>query len=393
MENFQLSDFSLNFEFDFQHDFTDNENRVIDDILSNPVESVGLFETDTSFGDRRTSSSSFFDYLCNDSTPTIDVASLENLSKSQLVPYNGNQVNHEEINYPAQPDGTAEQNVNFDWTTFLDESSNQANVIEDVSSSVPEQSMPNEFSDAGNVICDNGFVYQELKTLDVPQMYTNLDETFGLMDLKAVDESMDYSALVNDLKSDQNDQNTVNSNATSMKQKLFFLPMQLDQMGTEALLHVATKLKNHPFTLNSMLNKCIERNIQTKILIPKRPKQIKQKSDQYLTVNEQLEKIHTKEIVLPTIQPKPEQRKRKEVPKVDKEKVPVAYAFEVVLTNIMETRASSSSKGSSEANTKKGTKAKKVTTKATAPKRRTNNDDLLTESMSTRRSNKKIKTA
>lgn len=397
MDNFHLNDFNLNFEFDFQHDFTDGENRVIDDLLANTVDTTGLFETEPPpFDGNRTCSSSFFDYLYNDSASTIDVNSLENLSKSQLVPFNGdlNQVSREVDSYPIQPDGmVAEQNVNFDWTTFLDESSNQGNAIVEAASSVTEESMQiDTIGDSGNVIRDNGFVYQELKTLDVPQMYTNLDESFGLMDLKTIDDNMDYTALANDTQSDQNDQNIVNSNATSMKQKLFFLPMQLNQKGTESLLQVATKVKNDPLILNSMINKCTERESNMKILLPSHPKQIRMKSERYLTVNEQLEQIQTKEIVLPSIEKKQRQKKRKQAPKLDQEKVSVAYAVEIVLTNIMETSTSDVSKINSPANTKKATRAKKVTTKVAASKRRANDDEFLAEPKSTRRSCKRIKT-
>lgn len=389
MDNFQFNDFT--FEFDFQHDFTDGENRVIDDILANSVETVGLFEADTTFDGSRPRASSFFDYLYNDSGSAIDVTSLEN----QLVPFNGEQVHHGVESYPMQPERiVAEQNVNFDWTTFLDESPGQPNVTVEAPSSVPQESIPNEIIDAGNVICDNGFVYQELKTLDVPQMYSKLDETFGLMDLKAVDESMDYSALVNTLQSDQNDQNAVNSNATSMKQKsqqkLFFLPMQLNQTGTESLYQVATKMKNRPFILNSMLSKCTDREAKAKILISSAPKQVKTKSEQYLTVNEQLQQIQTKEIILPSIKAKPKHNKRKEALKMIKEKMPVAYAFEVVLTNIQEPSSSSTNNG--QINVKKATRTKKATTKTTASKRRNNDNELSVESKPTRRSNKKIKT-
>lgn len=396
MENFQLGEFSLNFEFDFQNDFTVGENHVIENILTDPVEAVGLFETGTPFDEGQANSPSIFDYLCNGSDSTIDLTSLENLPKSELLPFNRGQVSQEIDNYAIQSDSIAEQNVNFDWTTFLDESADQVNVntIEGITSSVTgEAAIHNDVGDSNNVIRDNGFVYQELKTLDVPQMYANLKETFNLMDLKGVDERMDYSSLVNDVQSDQNDQNVINSTSTSMKQKLFFVPMQLNQTGTESLRRVSTELKNRPLALNTMLAKCANTGNNTKILLPSRPKQVKQKSERYLTVNEQLELIHTKEIVLPSIERKQQKRKRKEAPKIDKEKVPVAQAFEVVLTNIMEPRASGNSKINGQTNTKKTTKAKKVTPKITASKRRADNDEFLIELKSTLRSSKKIKSA
>lgn len=392
MENFQLSDLNLNFQFDFDHDFNDCENSVIDNFLANPDESNGLF--DTAYVDDRTNSASFFDYLCDDSATDIDVTSLENLPKTQLVSFSSdsNQLNHDVDSYPIQQDGTvAEQNVNFDWTSFLDESSDQTNATVAAPSSATNDLTFNGIGNTANVICDNGFVYQELKTLDVPQMYSNLDERFGLMDLRTLNNTMDYSAL----QSDQNDQNTANSNAPPIKHKLFFLPMDLNQNGTESLLQVATKMNNHSEMLNSMLNKCAAREIDDKILLRSAPKKIKAKAEQYLTVNEQLKLVQTKEIILPKIERKPQPRKRKTTPKVVKDKVPVEYAYELVLTDILKTHAIVNSKTDEDekaVNAKKATKAKKVTPKVTKSKRRTNNnDETLIESRPTRRSTKKTK--
>lgn len=396
MDNFQMSDFNLNFEFDFQHDFTDGENCVIDDILANPVESASLFKTEA-FMESQTSSSSFFDYLCNDSGCTSDVAAFDPLANNQLNQSSNtslNRMTHEIENFQAESDGIIAQNVNFDWTTFLDNSSSQENIISDVSPITPDYSVnQSEFIDSRNVICDNGFVYEELKTLDVPQMYTNLDQTFGLMDLKTIDKSLDYSALGNEHQSGQNERNFVNSNASLVKQKIFLMPLNLNQSGRESLLQVATKLKNRPFILNSMLNQCDEKVSQSKILLPSRPKQIKHKSKRYLTVNEQLEEINTKEIVLPMIKLNRQRKKRKEMPKIDMEKVPVAYAVQVVVTKIFDgsLNRKNNMKTSSQSTGKKTTKPKKLTTKTTTSKRRTNEDPSFEEPKSNRRTNKKIK--
>lgn len=401
MDNFQLGDLNLNFDFDFQHDFTDDENRVIDDILANPGESSGLFRAQPPFDENRTGSSSFFDYLCNDSGSTNDAALLEhNLSNSQMVTFNSdsNQCEtHEVVNFPAESEGMTDiQNVNFDWTTFLDESPTQENVPEQPTSIVPPADEPvqNDSIDSSNMICDNGFVYQELKTFDVPEMYANLDQTFGLVDLRKINESMDYSVFENEQQVDQNDSNIGNSSAAPLlKQKLFLLPLHLNQSGCDSLLQVATKLHNHPFILNSMMNKCDDKEAnKTQILLPSRPKQIKQKSERYLPVNEQLERINAEVIVLPSIERKLEQRqKRKETPKIDKEKVPVAFAFEVVLTNILENSppaTNSRNKGKTGTNGKKATKPKR----STSSKRRTSDDEFIDEPKPSRRSNKKIKT-
>lgn len=392
MDNFTPNDYTL-FEFDYQNDFTDGEHRIINDMLGIPVESAKLFETDASFDASRTSSSSFFDYLCNDTGSAGDVAALDNLPENQLKPFESglNQVGHEVNGYVTESENlnvaTVDQDANFDWTTFLDKSPVQDNVIEESPSptlGVASESVQNELE---NVICDNGFVYQELKTLDVPQMYANLDQTFGLMDLKKIDENMDYSSLPTEHQTCQEDRNIINNNAPTMKQKLFLLPMQLNQSGTDSLYKVSRKLKNNPFALNSMLNQCSGTESKIKLLLPSRPKRIKQKSERYLTVNEQLERIHTKEIILPSIAPKMQREKRKEAPKLDKEKVPVAYAFEVVLTNIMENNNDSDTVNNNQSISKKATKPRKTNSK---PSKRPANE-TLDESKPNRRSCKKIK--
>lgn len=392
MDNFQLSDLNLNFEFDFQNEFTPTENRVIDEILSSSLESANLFDTDSQFEGSHTDSSSFFDYLCHDAGPTVDMGALDELSKSQLVPFNNgsNQMEYSAHNYSCglQGMGTVDlnQEINFDWTTFLDQPQDESSVVDKKSTEIipSVDSIQSDSNQADDVICDNGFVYQELKTLDVPQMYANLDQTFRLTDLKQIDQRLDYSSLAN-----QRQMDCELKSMKTMKRKLFLMPMQLNQQGTESLRNVATKLESRPLALNSMLNRCDNDDSTLKIVLPSRPRQIKQKSERYLTINEQLQEIYTKEIVLPPIQPNVHkiQRKRKEPLKFDMQKIPIEYAVEVVLTDINQSDIDGMNNNGTIA--KKPPGSRKSTN--TKPSKRAT-DEAAGQSKPSRRSTKKIKT-
>lgn len=341
MDNFQLSDLNLNIEFDFQNEFSADENRVIDAILSSSLEAASLFgETDSQLQESHTDSSSFFDYLCND-VSTNDVNSLDQLSNSQLVTFNTNSnetdYNVQNYNYSCGSQGMdagdLNQQMNFDWTTFLHQPQAANSIIDEKPTQIiaPIDPFPSDSTQTNDVVRDNGFVYQELKTLDVPQMYANLDQTFGLTDLKQIDQHLDYSVLANQRQTDFKLQSM-----KTMKRKLFLMPMELSSQGTDSLRNIATKLESHPLALNSMFNRCENDYSTLKVVLPSRPRQIKEKSERYLTINEQLKQIYTEEIVLPILKPN-EQRKRKEAPKIDQmKKVPIEHAVQVVLTDIYE---------------------------------------------------------
>lgn len=387
MDNFQLSDLNLNFEFDFQNEFTASENRVIDAILSSSLEETNLFETDTQFEESQTNSSSLFDYLCNDVTAD-DISALDQISNTQFVPFNNdsNQTDYTVQNYSSgSQDMNAvglNQQMTFDWTTFLDQSQVANNAVDEkpTPQSVPVESVQSDSNQTIDVVRDNGFVYQELKTLDVPQMYANLDQTFGLTDLKQIDQHLDYSSLANQRQTDCDFKSM-----KTMKRKLFLMPMELNQQGTESVNNIATKLEERPLALNSMLNRCGNDDSTLKVVLPGRPRQIKQKSKRYLTINEQLQQIKTKEIVLPSIKPKI-QRRRKQPPKMDTEKVPIEYAVQVILTDIFKSNVDVSNSG---INAKRPTGSRK-STNSKSSKRVTG--EATSKPKPSRRSSKKSKT-
>lgn len=344
-----MSELNLDFEFDFHHDFTTVENRVIDEILTNSIETNGFFENVQSLiDDTQNQSSSFFEYLCNDAGSVNDLGTLDQLGQDEFidVKYNGNQVSHEQETNSMSILAT-DPNVSFDWTTFLDKSSINENPIDD-QQSIPDhqreiEPSPNNLIENENVIRDNGFIYQELKTLDIAQMYANLGETFGFGELRKIDEHLSYSTLPIHRQSNQLTEPTNNSNRGPLsKKKIFLMPLNLDRKSNESLHHVAESLKNHPLILNAMLQKCDGRIRSTKIRIPTPPKQIKQKSDRYLTINEQLECVNTKEVILPMIKQSTQRRKRKLQIKPCAEKVPIKYAVEMILTDINENTISHS---------------------------------------------------
>lgn len=386
MDNLALSDNSL-FAFDFRNDFTDGEQRVMDEILINLEESANFYEGDTEFDANRTSSSSLLDYLCNDSGSTADVTTLEHLSNNQLMPFGRdlNQVGHENNAFVTEQENfnavSVDQEANFDWTTFLDKSPAQTNIVEEISTSLSDYASNSTVVDPA--IRYNGRVYEELKTLDVPQMYANLDQTFDLKNLKKIDESMNYSSLPIDQRCHE-DWNILNNNAPQMNQKMFLLPMQLNESGIKSLQQVDKKLKNDPHALNFLAQQC-DKDSRMKVYLPQRPCQTERKSEKYLTVNEQLEQVQTKEIILPSIEQKNQRKKRKEAPKIDKEKVSISYAFEVVLSNIA--KSFGEIQPNKRVNTKKATRSRKSNAKQT--KHTTN--ETVDETKSSRTTSKKFK--
>lgn len=327
-----MDNFNLSIEFDFHTDFTITENQIIKELLA---------ETPTGLGSQE--HSPFFDYgFCMDTTANN---ALE--PRNQFVPFN--ETNSHQV--LAAEDALVNQNDNFDWTAFLEESPATDNSTEPI---VVDESSNDSYFDADSVNCDNGFVYEELKTLDVAQMYSNLEDTFGLTQFNEMFEHMDYSVLA-DSKSHSNGVASNGSDMIFSKQKVFLVPFGMNATATESLDRVAKQLEKYPWVQKSMLHRSNGFQKSNEILLPKPPKQTKKKSEKYLTVDEQLERIDTKEIILPMISWNKSPRKRKQTPKCDGAKVPI----EIVLAN-------------DENQPKKGSpSAKKTPPKAKSSKRQT----------------------
>lgn len=342
MENFNLNDFVMDFEFDFQHDFTHGENQVIDEILTNQMQS------DSMFNGMRENPPAFYDYFCNDSVTVNGFGAAEQMVSIE----NGvHQMSFDHAAFSAsascEAQATHQNNddddvIDFDWTTFLDKSPRPAET-ENEPSRIAQQNttLQDNLHGSPNVINENGFIYQELKTLDIPSIYGDLGQTFGLDDLKKLDKCLDYASLtkakhsIQQQQQDEIDDKTMfdQDNSSLAKKKVFLMPLHLDPMSTESLHKVAAKLKKHPLILNSMLNHCADSKNAEKIELPGQPKQVKQKSDRYLSVREHLERIASMEITLPMIKRRTERQQRKKIFQIDNNKVPIEYAVEVILTD------------------------------------------------------------
>lgn len=383
MDNYQLPDLNLDFEFDFQYDFTAGENHIIDDILANSVETDGLFETGQPLIENsRIESSSFFEYLCNDSGTSGELGVLDQLPQTQLLPFECNETpaSHELLNsanITSQIEITTPtiQDVSFDWTMLIDKSPSQLNVAEE--KMIIEQS---DSVDSANVVTqmihENGCIYQELKTLDVAKMHTELRKKFGFDELKKLDDRINYATLSTGWHTSQSDNDTtIAINKVPLtKKKVFILPFENGRNRPE-LQRLTKKFENNPAILNSICNQCENKTNAKKYRLAIRPKQIRQKSERYLTPYEQFTRIDTMKIELPMNNSYGLRRKRKQIINTDKEKVPVKCAVSQTLTGINENQLMLN-------------KAKNMAIKSRSVKRN-ENVEFVDESKRSRRSSKK----
>lgn len=373
MENFNLSDYTLDFEFDFQHDFTANENQVIDELLTHPTDFDGMQEN----GSPR------FAFMCEGSSAFNDLMTItEQLPQPQQQTIS-NETDFYQQNFPTESSfanpceiesaANGVENgdeLDFDWTTFLDDKASiQSETVngQSTNATTDQQNQTEQDGqlDSSNALDDNDCVYQELNTLDIPQIYDSLDKAFGLNDLKKMDAYVDYASLsmAEDASQDDHDIALDHTNGLLPKKKVFLVPMELNAESTESLQNVATKLKTHPSILDSMLNQCGNTNKTKKIELSDDPKQIKKQSELCLSIRERLERIAIKEITVATIQPNTQRRHRKQIIEIDSERVPIQFAMDVVVTDI--------NRHGTIINKEKP-KAKKQTAKPKAPKENQN---------------------
>lgn len=395
MDNFNLTDFVNDFEFDFQNDFNATENQVIDEILTTPIETDGIFSG------MHENSSSFLEYFCDDPGADDSLGIEEQLQHQHFPFLNENGTNQADFNYAeieALADGQNHDQIDFDWTTFLqDKSLGQLNVANE--QSIVDQQNPaeqNALLGLANVINDNGFIYQELKTLDLPQIYGDLDKAFGLDDLKQLEKSLDLESLTMAKHPKQQGSHVGeviigHQSDPIAKKKLFLVPLQLDSSSRESLRNVAAKLKENPMVLNSMLNNCSKSKSAEKVELSDQPTCVKPKSEQYLNVRERLKRMTEKEAALAMVNSSmmdSERRQRKCFFNLKHEKIPMQYAVQIVLNDINQNGIF----GSKETNTaRKPTKAKKQVPKSKSPKKPRKNIEAVNEPKRTRQSIKKIK--
>lgn len=383
MENYNLdSDLDMDIKFDFQHDFTATENRVMDELLTDQT------EADDIFNGMRENPSSYFEYFRQDSNVGIDLDIAEQFQQQPMVSIE-NGVSQAGFNHAyfstapcdndASMDVQNDDGIDFDWTTFLADKSPgflSPTAVAQSSDTNGQQNPALEDStgSAGstNVINDNGFIYQELKTLDITRLYGNLCKTFGLDDLKKLDKCFDYSALSTADKRGDHDGDGGGGGGDAeeplidhpiAKKKVFLMPLQMDPQSNAFLQNIATKLTNQPMVLNSIINKCDKSKDAKKLETASEPKKSVQQSEQYLSMRERLARVATKPIALPMINKKTtstERRPRKQTFKIENEKMPIQYSVQIILHDIRKTAIFNSSSNSKETATEKPAKVKKM---------------------------------
>lgn len=416
MDNFKLSDFVMDFEFDFQNDFTAIENQVIDEILTNKIETDGMFDG------MHENPSSFFEYFCNDSgvvngLDTAEQFQQQQQQQQQMVSIENvlNQAgfDHTNISTASCEIGAStvdEQNVDgidFDWTSFLEDktpgqlipANEQSTDTNDQQNAISQDKYIIQDIGSANVINDNGFIYQELHCLDVKKMYGTLKKTFGLDDLKKLDKCLDFSTLSTTKHPTQQDKTDDSNDADGIddeliidhrsgplaKKKVFLMPLHMDPQSNEALQNVAAKLKEQPTVLNSILTKCGKSKDAENLVMTDEPKHTTQPSEQCLSTRERLERVAANNnIALPVIKTtSTERRQRKQIFKIENNKVPIQYAVQIILNDINKSGIFNSV-SSMKTVTEKLSKVKKQMPKSKpTPK--------LEEPKKNRRSSKKIK--
>lgn len=272
-----INDFKFT-PFDFSSDFTPGENQIMDEILMQP------FET----------------FITN-GLPDINYMSL---SPSVLHPINTSDDAVERICnlFPLMDTSESETiigngNVIMSWTNVMD--SNPSPVpnyqMNGIGNDIIEE-LPNEPEQPS---------YQELETFDVPQLYDNLQITFGLNHLKEIDTNLNYPALK--MECDQSD-NACNQSSPvpiphEYEWKTFLMPIQCDASYTSSVQEIQAKLKARPDIVMSIIKQRTQQDKanETKILLVAPPKRTKQPSTRYLSVGEQLKQIENEDIVVPRI--------------------------------------------------------------------------------------------
>lgn len=293
MEDFQLDDFDLN--FDFNRDFDRDENQIINEILNEPLQ----FGPSTSDFDPSTAVS----FLGNETNYSIENFNDSFSGFSNLDPvnfstdfYSSFQLNVENPSSTAVAETyqiSSDAIESFDWSAFLQKSPHHEVIVE-------ENEMP---VDIRNPIemenqSDDVIVYEELQDLNVVQMYNNVKSKFELMELKSIDEDIDYD----DLLKRTIDARAICNRKNEKQQRIFFLPTNypVDEKS-DALMN---KLQNDPSIADSLLKQQSNAtaNNSNQIVIKRQPKQIKQKSTKFLTITEQLAQIDRKEFDLVNIE-------------------------------------------------------------------------------------------
>lgn len=296
------------FPFDFDSEFSAAENQIMNDILMQPFDpfaGIGF-----SFADQYDLADMHFMPL----SPNDGQLSQLNSSSSQIgvEPIDSSCAASE----PSPADTiTGNADMLMSWTNVLEPNSTTH------SSELPpnyyEQLIVEEHTNDG--MPSETASYQTLETVDVPQLYDKVESTFGLERLKEIDTKLNYPALKSECDANGDADQSPATAVHETKWKTFLLPIKCDANGAESVHRIQQKFKERPDIVMSIIRQRGQRatSNETKILLVAPPKQTKQPSTQYLSVDEQLQRLETEEIVVPVIDRTMKPRKRKSPVKLD----------------------------------------------------------------------------
>lgn len=309
MDNSNLNEIDFNLKFDFNNDFTTAENHVIDELLLESFDST--YGNEVSVDENPLNSLANFNLSCDNLMDEMNVF-MDNHSNSS---------NAATDNFPYFPQQSEDENqmnampiigngnLMMSWMNCVYQPESIKNDLQ----------MKN--ADAIGVSNDNVCsTYQELETFDIPKLYSDLETVYGLKDLRDIDAYLNYSSLTPECSNEK--QFIFDESNATKKRKIFLLPIHCDNSETESVKHLGEKLKSRTDILHSIMNRLNDNSIskykETKILLIASPKQKLQKSERYLSVEQQLNRIENKNVDLPRIKNSiPLQRKRKQSIKCD----------------------------------------------------------------------------
>lgn len=291
-----------NFAFDFENDFTAAENQIITEVLMEPF---GVFGSDDLGLDSYILPD--VDYMplnngvdaLNDAVemisnifPTMDTA-LPSDSSFQTEPITGNA--NMIMSYANLLEPT--QSMKIEMPTYADA---ESMIIED------------EYNE--NIITEEETSYQNLETVDVPQLYDNLQSTFGLKHLKDINEKLSYPALKAECVQDPVTNENESPIAPEIRWKTYLMPLNRSGSDTESVHQIEQKLRQRPDIVMSIVKRHTHpsKSNEKKIVLVAPPKKTKQPLTEHISVDVKLkENDFNHRVILPRIDISAVRRRRK----------------------------------------------------------------------------------
>lgn len=284
------------FAFDFENEFSPVENQIINDILMQPMDTFDQFDLpDMNFLSLSPSDGQFNQF--DSSNVTNGVEPIDNM-------YTATE--------PLQTDTiTGNGDMVMSWTNVMEPSSStQSELPSNYYECLISEDHSNDAETAS---------YQNLETFDVPQLFDNMQTTFGLSQLKEIDAKLNYSALKMECDASDNSDQGPLVVPHEIKWKTFLMPIKCDANGANSVQQLQQKFKEHPDIVMSIIKQRTQqaKSNETKILLVAPPKKTKQPSKRYASVDEQLRRLDSEEIVVPQIDAAHKPCKRKSAVKLD----------------------------------------------------------------------------